>query len=99
MVDKIRTWQFSWVSWYPRFDPSTISRHQAGSPDLSPPGAEPKRAALGRELRGLGFQWSPEKFASDTNQNGFWQRMLTNFYNTYYIYIYTLTFFGGNSWV
>jgi len=73
MVDKIRTWQFSWVSWYPRFDPSTISRHQAGSPDLSPPeGAEPKRAALGRELRGLGFQWSPEKFASDTNLiNGF----------------------------
>ena len=73
MVDKIRTWQFSWVAWYPRFDPSTISRHQAGSPDLSPPeGAEPKRAALGRELRGLGFQWSPEKFASDTNLiNGF----------------------------
>ena len=74
MVDKIRTWQFSWVAWYPRFDPSTIPfRHQAGSPDLSPPeGAEPKRAALGRELRGLGFQWSPEKFASDTNLiNGF----------------------------
>jgi len=42
-------------------------RHQAGSPDLSPPGAEPKRAALGRrEPR----EREPQRHGDERHQAG-----------------------------